>query len=76
MAVERGFAHLRGDVVTAEDAQAYVALDDRVSYEDAVDLGFCTFTAIGWVVDMDRDRFGNTIAPGADRAEREGLWCP
>jgi hypothetical protein len=77
MSTERGFVNLQGDVVTAEEAERHVALDDRVDFEYAVDAGFCTFRPpFGWVVDMDRDRFGNTIPAGEDRAAREGWWCP
>jgi hypothetical protein len=77
VATDRGFVSLQGRAVTAEEARRYVALDDRVEYDDAVAAGYCTFwPPFGMVVDMDRDRFGNSIAPGEDRASREGMWCP
>jgi hypothetical protein len=77
MAIEVGFVNLHGNVVTAEEAERYVALDDRVLYDDAVEAGYCIYREpFGMVVDMDRDRYQNTVLPGEDRAVREGLWCP
>lgn len=76
MATDRGFVSLHGKVVTAEEAQRYVALDDRVDYDDAVEAGYCHFCPpFGWVVDMDRDPCQNEVPPGEDRAVRGGLWC-
>jgi hypothetical protein len=78
MPIETGFVSLHGEIVTAEEATEESVYDGgRVSYQYAVDAGYCVYREpFGMIVDMDRDRFGNTILSDADYAEREGWWCP